>query len=88
MAHQRTGENGKATIRLGQQLRVDERFLGLSAGQEVEIVGVSNETLVNGGRLAEVTLRLPEDEVACAPGEMTYHADDLRRALDKGKLAR
>jgi hypothetical protein len=86
MAHQRTGE--RTRIRLGQHLRVDERFLGLNAGQEVEIVGVSNETLVDGGRLEEVTLRLLEAEVACAPGEMTYHADDVRRALDQGKLAR
>jgi len=88
-AARHAAETERTGIQLGQQYEVNERFVGLTEGQEVEVVGVSNATLVNGGHLEEVTFRLPEDgDPKPAYSEMDYHVDDVREAVARGKLVR
>jgi hypothetical protein len=88
-AARHAAEPERTGIQLGQQYAVNERFVGLTEGQEVEVVGVSNATLVNGGHLEEVTLKLPEDgDAKPAYSEMDYHVEDVREAVARGKLVR
>jgi len=76
-----------STIEAGQQLTVQNRFLSLSAGQELEVVDVSNETVSESGVPERVALQLPEETPAsCAASTMDYHGSDIQRAVEGGDL--
>lgn len=84
---QRPADEDSTDIQTGEQFQVRERFLGLSAGQEVEVVDASEETTADGDVPEELTLRLLGPVTGTiATSEMPYHGDDLQQALDRGAL--
>lgn len=78
---------GDSELEVGQRLSVRERFVSLDAGQEVEIVDVSEET-TEDDYPARVTLQVAGQELPAlvGPSEMDYHGSDVKQAVDRGSL--
>lgn len=74
-------------IEAGQTLQVRERFVGLTEGQEVEVVDVSGETLTDGGYPARIDLQLSGYETSpFAAREESFDGLDVKRAVERGAL--
>jgi len=75
-------------LETGQCVSVRERFLSLDAGQEVEVVDVSEETVADGEFPEHVTLQLTGVELPSLiePAVMDYHGSDIKQAVDNGTL--
>lgn len=84
---QRPADEQGPDIQPGQQFTVRRRFVGLDAGQTVEVVDVSDESLADGEYPTALTLRLSGSETLWAgASEMPYHGDDVRAAVERGDL--
>ncbi len=80
-------EDDSTAIETGERFQVRERFLGLTPGQGVEVVDATDETTAEGEYPAELTLRLDGPVTGTiATSTMSYHGDDVKRAVDRGAL--
>lgn len=82
---QRPADNDSTEIEAGQRLSAQERFWGIDAGQELEVVDVSEET-ADGEYPEELTLAVVGEETWAGPANVPYHGDDLRSAVEAGAL--
>lgn len=82
---QRPADDSTA-IEAGQRLSVRERFWGIEAGQELEVVDVSEETTDDGEYPAELTLRVAGAETWAGAASVPYHGVDVRSAVEAGVL--
>ncbi len=84
---QRAADDRSPDVQPGQQFTVRKRFVGLDAGQTVEVVDVSEETLEDSAYPERLTLQLAGSErLWSGASEMAYHGDDVRAALERGDL--
>ncbi|MFD1589431.1 hypothetical protein ACFR9U_20845 [Halorientalis brevis] len=84
---QRAADDRRPDVKPGQQFTVHKRFVGLDAGQTVEVVDASDETLADGAYPERLTLQLTGSERLWAgASEMPYHGDDVRAAVERGDL--
>lgn len=83
----RPADDKSPDIQAGQRFTVRNRFVGLDAGQTVEVVDASDESLADGEYPESLTLRLSGSETLWAgASEMPYHGDDVRAAVERGDL--
>jgi hypothetical protein len=84
-ALQRTAD--RTDIEAGQTLQVRNRFVGLTEGQELEVVDVSEATLVDGEYPARIDLQLSGYEMSpFAAHEQFFDGLDVKRAVERGAL--
>ncbi|MFB6180012.1 MAG: hypothetical protein ABEI77_09845 [Halorientalis sp.] len=83
---QRPADADSTDVQTGQQITVQHRFHGLSAGQELEVVETDGVT-ADGAYPEALTLELQGPTTGTiATSAMTYHGEDIERAVDAGAL--